>query len=231
MLHELHNFYKQIPAKYQNTYNSHCSSGRNRGRPKDVTLDDAYHKVCLLLRQKEENDEQVTVSELTRYMQELVPEGYSGKYMRKKILEDYKDQVIISNLNGKPDVITFTSTAAKILQDFNEKKKKVDQDLDKEKLEIVKAAAEIIRNDIKALEGNIDIYPSSSDIQNINQLIPNTLLCFLDKMITFKDSYTIRCSIAQALIQNVRPRTIMLPIQLAQFTSPFWFKMADRYIA
>ena len=47
--------------------------------------------------------------------------GYSAPHLKRRILTDFKDQVVISNVNGKSDVITFVSTASKILQDFNEK--------------------------------------------------------------------------------------------------------------
>ena len=58
-------------------------------------------------------------------MNELVSDStvdgdYSVPYLKKQNLADFKDQVVISNVNGKPDVITFLSTASKILQDFND---------------------------------------------------------------------------------------------------------------
>ena len=51
------------------------------------------------------------------------------------------------NVNGKPDVITFLSTASKILQDFNDNRE-IEQGIIAKKMNIIKAASDIIRNDI-----------------------------------------------------------------------------------
>ena len=55
---------------------------------------------------------------------------YSFHLYVSRLLADFKDQVVISNVNGKPDVITFLSTASKILQDFNDNRE-IEQDITK----------------------------------------------------------------------------------------------------
>ena len=62
---------KQVPSKY-NKLNKPSESGGKRGRPKDTLLDHAYAKVRSFLTEEELNDEQVTLSELMAYMNELV---------------------------------------------------------------------------------------------------------------------------------------------------------------
>ena len=81
---------KQVPSKY-NKLNKPSESGGKRGRPKDTLLDDAYAKVRSFLTEKELNDEQVTLSELMTYVNELVSDstvdgGYSTPYLKKHIL-------------------------------------------------------------------------------------------------------------------------------------------------
>ena len=153
------------------------------------------------------------------YMNELVSDstvdgGYSAPYLKKRILADFKDQVVITNVNGKPDVITFLSTASKILQDFNDNRE-IEQAIITKKMKIIKAASDIIRNDIKSLENILTSYPTSKNIENCQDLTPGTLSYFLSNLITFKNSSLTKCSIAKVLIQNVRPRTIITPLQLA----------------
>ena len=65
-------------------------------------------------------------------------------------LEDYKEQVVFSRVFGKHPAIKFTSTAAKYISAVQSQKNKADHDHNKQKLEIVKTAAEIIQKDIKA---------------------------------------------------------------------------------
>ena len=83
--------------------------------------------------------------------------------MKKRILEDFEDKVLISYVDGKEDVITFVTTAAKILHEFNEKRKH-QQEKNSEKMQILRAAANIIRSDIKVLENNNISYPSVAQI-------------------------------------------------------------------
>ena len=85
-----------MPSKY-NKLNKPSESSGKHGRPKDTLLDDAYAKVQSFLTEKELNDEQVTLSELMTYMNELVSDstvdgGYSAAYPKKRILADFKDQ-------------------------------------------------------------------------------------------------------------------------------------------
>ena len=142
------------------------------------------------------------------------------------LVADFKDQVVIGNVNGKPDVITFLSTASKILQDFNDNRE-IEQDIITKKMKIIKAVSDIIRNDIKSLENNLTSYPTTKNIENCQDLIPGTLSFFLSNFITFKNSSLTRCSIV--LIQNVRPRTIIAPLQLALAVS-LHHHFASRYL-
>ena len=130
-------------------------------------------------------------------------------------MNDYKDQVIVNNVDGRPDVITFASTASKILQDFHKDNSNT-QNIEEEKMRIVKAAGDIIRNDIKLLQSNTMFFPSAEEIEaSPTEFVPTTLLAyFLSNLFTCKDNDLIKSSIAQAVIQNVRPKSILAPMQL-----------------
>ena len=118
--------------------------------------------------------------------------------MKKHIEDDFKGQIVITNVNGNPDVITFTSTASKILQDFQ--KIESSADVEVEKMRIIKAAADIIRNDVKQQDSNLMFYPTVEDIENSSHFTPPTLLHFLENLISSLDSSLKISSIAQAII-------------------------------
>ena len=69
------------------------------------------------------------------------------------------------------DVVTFRSTAAKILQDFQNRK--VSDDIELEKMRIIKASTDIVKNEIKELDNNTTFYPKISHYQSL----PHRLYC------------------------------------------------------
>ena len=44
--------------------------------------------------------------------------AYSPQHMKTKLRELYGDRIINTEINGKPNVVTFRSTAKAVLQDF-----------------------------------------------------------------------------------------------------------------
>ena len=147
-------------------------------------------------------------------METLSPEDhYSPKHLKRKLLEDFDGRIMISNVNGKQDVVTFVTTAAFILDNFHDNQNK-NIDSIRERMEIVKTAAEIIRNDVKSLQSDLTKYPSTTEIVEHDSVIPDTLSLFLSNLITYKNSNIQKSAIGQALIQNIRPKSFLSPMQL-----------------
>ena len=71
---------------------------------------------------EENDDEQITVSDLIRRMEDNLfgsdHSAYSPQHMKTKLQELYGDRIINTEINGKPNVVTFRSTAKAVLQDF-----------------------------------------------------------------------------------------------------------------
>ena len=98
--------------------------------------------------------------------------------MKTKLQELYGDRIIITDINGKPNVVTFQSTAKAVLQDFYQQDKK-EPDTDVEKIRIIETAAKLIRNDIKSVETSNTAYPTCEEIASEDaciNFIPETLL-------------------------------------------------------
>ena len=73
----------------------------------------------------------------------------SFPHMKKRLKEYLGNKIIITDINGKPNVIAFYSTASAILQQFYQQQR--NEDTEKEKLRLVEAAIKIIKNGIKSL--------------------------------------------------------------------------------
>ena len=74
-----------------------------------------------------------------------------------------------------------------------------------------------MKSDIKSqVSSNSDLYASTSDIdvEKSLQYLPDSVRLFCSKLFVGKDIRTKVASIGQSIIQAVRPRTIIAPLQL-----------------
>ena len=184
---------KQIPAAYQSE--THPAKRLKLGRPQPQERTDAFLEVISYL--EENDDEQITVSDLIRRMEDNLSGShhiaYGAQHMKNKLQEVYGDRIIITEINGKPNVVTFRSTAKAVLQDFYQQGK-VKSDVEAEKVRVVETAAKLIRNDIKAMEISNTVYPTCEEMASEDACIsflPETLRVLLEELISGKQIYTI----------------------------------------
>ena len=94
---------KQIPAAYQTE--TSCAKKLKLGRPELQERTDAFLEVVSYL--EENDDEQITISDLIRRMEDdLIESDYSAygpQHMKMKLQELYGDRIIITEINGKPN--------------------------------------------------------------------------------------------------------------------------------
>lgn len=204
---------KQIPKQY--TSNQSSFKKRASGRPHDMEKTEAFLKTMLFL--KENDDEQITLQDLVMKMDECLRDlgstapPFSNKHMKSKVKEHFGNQIIVTEINGKSNVVTFKSTAEAVLQHFHKESNKI-VDQDSEKTNIIKTAGNLIRNDIKCIKTSCDTYPTiDGDVESCLDFLPDSLLVFLKCLI--KDDLKL-VSIGQAIIQAARPRVIIAPLQI-----------------
>ena len=144
---------KQIPILYSSE-ETPVKRKRLSGRPAEEVRKVAFEKTMKFFEQND--DEQITIGKLVTEMSKYCGEPYSVVYMRQMLKARYGDNIIVTSINGKTDVVTFRYTARYILHEFFEdSKSKCDDDKDG----IIKAAANIIRSDIKSLAVSKQVYP------------------------------------------------------------------------
>ena len=202
---------KQIPMQFASEQRD--VKKRKIGRPQDEEKNDAFLKVARFLQ--ENDDEQITVVDLVEKMEEYLGDSASTAYgrthMKARLQEHFGDQIIITEINGKPNVVTFRSTVANILHDFHAQPKNVD--LETEKLNIIRTASRLIKSDIKLIKTSNDIYPLiETEAETNANFLPQTLKLLLEGILASKDDVKV-ASIGQAIIQAARPRVILVPLQ------------------
>ncbi|CAG2215125.1 unnamed protein product [Mytilus edulis] len=84
------------------------------------SLSESFLFAAKYLQQNE--DEQITVADLVKKMSEHcgIDDAYGVQHMKNELQEHFGDKVIISEINGKPNVVTFRNTVRSILQEFYE---------------------------------------------------------------------------------------------------------------
>ena len=186
------------------------------GRTQDEEKTDAFVKVAKFLQ--ENDDEQITVGDLialmSDYMADCESTAYGHTHMKAKLLEHFGDQILITEINGKANVVTFRSTAETILQEFHAHQK---DHPEQEKMYIIQAAAKLTKNDIKLVETSTEHYPPVAEIKTEERcldFLPDTLKLLLQGILTGKDISTKLASIGQAIMQAARPRVPLAPLQV-----------------
>jgi len=134
-------------------------------------------------------------------------ESYSAPRMKKNLLEHFRDKIIIAEINGCPNIITFKGTASSVLTDFYWKPKLMDTEAE--------TAASLIK-DGKYVVLDKDIYPTSLSmfiVEACAAFIPQSLQLFLKALFVGTTGKEMKvCSLGQALMQATRlPRILLAP--------------------
>jgi hypothetical protein len=129
---------------------------------------------------EESDEEQTAIGELVIMMGKCLQgtdlEPYSAVYMKTKMQDHFGERIIITELNGKHNVVTLWNTARSILHDFHQQTK--GDTIEGEKLRIIQAAAKLTRSDVKSMDVSNDTYPTVEDMSSTDTAIrsfPETL--------------------------------------------------------
>ena len=109
---------KQIPAIHEHEDSS--SKKIKVGRPPEKQRTDAFLEVATFL--KENDDEQITIQYLIQRMEENLANteqsAYSYPHMQQRFKEHFESKIIQTEINGKPNVVTFRNKAREVLYEF-----------------------------------------------------------------------------------------------------------------
>ena len=153
--------------------------------------------------------------DLVNKMKEITNgEAYSPVHMKRKLTEHFGNDIIITDIQGIPNVVTFRRTATSILQAFYQRQKS--DDPESEKLELIATVAKLIKSDIQSKEPSMS-YPKVCDLSSREknvEFIPHSLQLFLRQIVSGKDSDLKGASIGQVIMQSARPRISICPMQI-----------------
>ncbi|CAG2255699.1 unnamed protein product [Mytilus edulis] len=104
---------KKIPLAFSPSPKKKENS--SRGRP--AAYEDYFLNIVEYL--KNHDDEQITIKELVDKMNDSCGEqAYSSVYLKKKLNNHFKDNILITDISGKSSIVTLRDNATTILQNF-----------------------------------------------------------------------------------------------------------------
>lgn len=114
--------------------------------------------------------------------------AYSVVHMKKRLQTYFGSDIIITEVNGKPNIVTFRRTASSILNEFY--RRPSSKSPEEKKLSMIETAAKLIKADIMSLKDSKAVYPSSVDINSEQNIIfvPDSLQTLLRALISQNDS-------------------------------------------
>ena len=207
---------RDIPKQF----NGAETEKRQKLENSQADLQEKHEAFLLVAKYCEENsDEQVTVIELTKTMEEYLEQtgskqkAYGVQYMKKKLEEHFGNRIIFTNLEGKANVMTWKTSASSILYDYFKLPKSDDEE--EEARRIIQTAAKLIKSSIKALN-HFPEYPGVQDLTTENTIgfLPGSLKLLLQVLFAGQNTEKKQASLGHAIIQAARPRGIIAPLQL-----------------
>ena len=191
---------------------------RKSGRPKDEEQDQAFLKMCSHLEQNDE--EQLTISDLRSKMKEFLANDdclpYGSQYLKTQLQKRYGESIYIAEGQGLHGIVTMREKTSEILRSHYLKTRHGD-DEESQKREIIKTAARLIKSDIKNDVPSVNDHYPSTDALNLGpalMYLPETLRTLLSSLFVGKDTKRKVASIGQAVVQAVRPRAVIAPLQI-----------------
>ena len=176
------------------------------GRPVNTEMSEGFEAICIWLEEDGDCDLH-TIDELQEKIKEMGYECYSNKRLKQKLKEKYTNSLTFSESCGRVDILCFKDFANYVLR---EKKKEKEEDT---KESIIKAAAKIIKSEIREIKKSNNYYPTNLEVQDLEaclEWIPDSLRILLKIIMPNLLKQT---SIGHSIIQAARPRSIICPIQ------------------
>lgn len=149
---------RKLPQSFTS---EHGQKRSKPGRPVDKEKADAFLKVAEFL--KDNDTEQLTINDLIDQMkQHTGGDAYSFSKMKSELQKHFGEELIIKEIGGLSSVATLRKTASSILHGFYAMPIPDSERDQKERT--IKAAADLIKSDIKTLEMSPKQYPSPDDV-------------------------------------------------------------------
>lgn len=115
-----------------------------------------------------------------------IQETYTDKHLRNLLEERFKNRLLLPNIAGRVNVVCSSDTANKLIDQLY-----VDKETDPatERIRIVIAASDIIKEDIQKMQYNSHKYPRIDEIRSGGEnLVPESMRLFTNRVTNKKNT-------------------------------------------
>ena len=108
---------------------------------------------------------------------------YGNQYLKFRLLEYYGDSIVVAEVAGFHDIVTFRRNTSQILHDYFNKPNMDDEE--DHKTAIIEAAAKFIKSNIKGIVASLNNeYPKVTDMKSESAIryLPPSLHCLLQNL-------------------------------------------------
>lgn len=200
------------------------------GRPLDVECEEAFEKLCCDIQNDNEKC-QFSLKELQEKLVSYLPENvtpWSEKNLKLRLIGKLKNTVIITEVPGKPAVLCLKNKCDELISDEWFKN---NTNTEEKRLKVLKAAAEILKEDIRSMVCDVDTYPAVDDVRlgGENQF-PNSVDVFFNELITKGKNRDIKINALKNFVtSSVRVKSFISPLMLS-LGIQLHRKYASRYL-
>ncbi|KAJ8893081.1 hypothetical protein PR048_005664 [Dryococelus australis] len=191
---------------------------RVNGTVSDLHATDAvYHRICstnfrieknVLREFSKSNTECLNAKKIQNTFLKL-------KHIKHLRLEKYGENIIIGEVCGIENIITFKETAKTILHKFYQQAK--DDNVEKRKERLIYAVDEILKSEMKEQSTPSYTYTNFSNLtlESSVDFLPSSLKPLLSAMLPDIKLPLVVAAVGQALMLAFRPQALLAPMQLA----------------
>lgn len=211
------------------------------GRPLDNTLEHAFGILCYDIENDSENC-QFSIKELVDKLKSYLPDGTescSEKNLKIKLKKKYENNIVVTEIPGKSAVVCFKKNCEQLVSDeWLKHKDNRTNTPEEERISILKAAARILKEDIRGMVCKLDEYPSCDHVKSGgNSFFPDSLNVFFDELVLKEKKSpqktklyeTKVCAIKNFIISLVRVRSFLSPVMFG-LGIQLHRKYASRYL-
>ena len=140
----------------------------------------------------------------------------------KEVRTTLPEFIFFTDEPGRSNVVCFTNRASTILskQLYEDR----EENFDDEKVRIVTAAANLIKNETRCIRYETNVYPSKADIELVAEFLPQTLKLFIKVLV---GQGLKRASLGQCILKAMKRNIVILPLLFGCSNRPcYWFKNA-----
>ena len=112
--------------------------------------------------------------------------AYAHMHMKEMLLEHFGYEILVTEINGRGNVITLKGMANFILQEFHQSLA-ANERQEEEKHMIIQTPARLVKQDIKAVTTPGTSYPQvDTDVEKHLEVLQQSLRLFLEKVLAGK---------------------------------------------